>query len=221
MVLLAEGRRVNLSCSSVPSFVVSITAATQVYPDDHLFKNWTSFLGSCSDRAVQRTARAVQSWRLPYSQTDGRVCRFPTHSCIWGSIGKFGIVINTFYLKQAHLTELSEEQAKYMGLSKTGKLKKTSPGSCWPLSYLQALSNQTTIATSEDMVVVAWCSSNGKTAFALYSIQWKCEHRSSVIPCQQRWIFWEFSTYVWLVMISMWKAGVRKGQTRQSSANTF
>jgi len=30
MVLLAEGRRVNLSCSSVPSFVVSITAATQV-----------------------------------------------------------------------------------------------------------------------------------------------------------------------------------------------
>ena len=30
MVLLAEGRRVNLSCSSFPSFVVSITAATQV-----------------------------------------------------------------------------------------------------------------------------------------------------------------------------------------------
>jgi len=29
MVLLAEGRRVNLSCSSVPSFVVSITTATQ------------------------------------------------------------------------------------------------------------------------------------------------------------------------------------------------
>ena len=33
MVLLAEGRRVNLSCSSVPSFVVSITAATQVTLD--------------------------------------------------------------------------------------------------------------------------------------------------------------------------------------------
>ena len=29
MVLLAEGRRVNLSCSSVPSFVVSITTCTQ------------------------------------------------------------------------------------------------------------------------------------------------------------------------------------------------
>jgi len=30
VVLLAEGRLVNLSCSSLPSFVVSITAATQV-----------------------------------------------------------------------------------------------------------------------------------------------------------------------------------------------
>ena len=30
MVLLAEGRRVNFSCSSVPSSVLSITAATQV-----------------------------------------------------------------------------------------------------------------------------------------------------------------------------------------------
>jgi hypothetical protein len=29
MVLLAEGRRVNLSCSSVPSFVVSINTTTQ------------------------------------------------------------------------------------------------------------------------------------------------------------------------------------------------
>ena len=29
LVLLAEGRRVNLSCSSVPSFVVSITTCTQ------------------------------------------------------------------------------------------------------------------------------------------------------------------------------------------------
>lgn len=30
IILLAEGRLVNLSCSSLPSFVVSITAATQV-----------------------------------------------------------------------------------------------------------------------------------------------------------------------------------------------
>ena len=30
MILLAEGRLLNLSCSSIPSFVVSITSATQV-----------------------------------------------------------------------------------------------------------------------------------------------------------------------------------------------
>ncbi len=30
IILLAEGRLLNLSCSSIPSFVVSITAATQV-----------------------------------------------------------------------------------------------------------------------------------------------------------------------------------------------
>ena len=87
------------------------------------------------------------------------------------------------YLSQAHLTELSEEQAKYMGLSKTGKLERQFfPGICKPLSYLQAPSNQTTIATSEEMVVLARCSPNGRTAnlghlaFALYSVQWKSEH---------------------------------------------
>merc|ERR1712226_458567 len=37
LVLLAEGRRVNLSCSSVPSFVVSITASTQALALIELF----------------------------------------------------------------------------------------------------------------------------------------------------------------------------------------
>ncbi len=37
MVLLAEGRRVNLSCSSVPSFVVSITTCTQALALIELF----------------------------------------------------------------------------------------------------------------------------------------------------------------------------------------
>ena len=50
MVLLAEGRRVNLSCSSVPSFVVSITAATQVHPakktQTYIPKNPTLFVVS-------------------------------------------------------------------------------------------------------------------------------------------------------------------------------
>lgn len=37
IVLLAEGRLVNLSCSSIPSFVVSITAATQALALIELF----------------------------------------------------------------------------------------------------------------------------------------------------------------------------------------
>lgn len=37
LILLAEGRLVNLSCSSVPSFVVSITSATQALALIELF----------------------------------------------------------------------------------------------------------------------------------------------------------------------------------------
>lgn len=37
IILLAEGRLVNLSCSSIPSFVVSITAATQALALIELF----------------------------------------------------------------------------------------------------------------------------------------------------------------------------------------
>ena len=77
MVLLAEGRRVNLSCSSVPSFVVSITSATQVTWST--CSNWIittkgsslSFAGSGLDRTFQRSDRSLQGGRLPYAQTDG------------------------------------------------------------------------------------------------------------------------------------------------------
>lgn len=33
IILIAEGRLINLTCSSIPSFVVSVTAATQVWRD--------------------------------------------------------------------------------------------------------------------------------------------------------------------------------------------
>uniref|UniRef100_A0A1B0CWI5 S-adenosyl-L-homocysteine hydrolase NAD binding domain-containing protein n=1 Tax=Lutzomyia longipalpis TaxID=7200 RepID=A0A1B0CWI5_LUTLO len=74
IILLAEGRLVNLSCSSVPSFVVSITSATQALALIELFN-----------------APAGPSLHLP-----------------------------TF---DAHLTELTDEQAKYMGLNKAGPFK--------------------------------------------------------------------------------------------------
>ena len=42
LVLLAEGRRVNLSCSSVPSFVVSITTCTQALALIGMYSNLTT-----------------------------------------------------------------------------------------------------------------------------------------------------------------------------------
>jgi len=37
IILIAEGRLVNLTCSSIPSFVVSVTAATQALALIELF----------------------------------------------------------------------------------------------------------------------------------------------------------------------------------------
>merc|ERR1712113_993951 len=87
MVLLAEGRRVNLSCSSVPSFVVSITAATQALA-------------------------LIELYNAPPGRYKADVYLMPK------LMDEFvaSLHIPAF---EAHLTELSEEQAKYMGLSKT------------------------------------------------------------------------------------------------------
>ncbi|OAD52015.1 Putative adenosylhomocysteinase 3 [Eufriesea mexicana] len=81
IVLLAEGRLVNLSCSSIPSFVVSITAATQALALIELF----------NAPPGRYKNEYVASLHLP-----------------------------TF---DAHLTELTDEQAKYMGLNKAGPFK--------------------------------------------------------------------------------------------------
>jgi len=91
MVLLAEGRRVNLSCSSVPSFVVSITAATQALA-------------------------LIELFNAPQGRYKADVYLMPK------LMDEFvaSLHIPAF---EAHLTELSEEQAKYMGLSKTGPFK--------------------------------------------------------------------------------------------------
>jgi adenosylhomocysteinase len=91
MVLLAEGRRVNLSCSSVPSFVVSITAATQALA-------------------------LIELFNAPQGRYKADVYLMPK------LMDEFvaSLHIPAF---EAHLTELSEEQAKYMGLSKTGPYK--------------------------------------------------------------------------------------------------
>ncbi|XP_038217741.1 adenosylhomocysteinase-like 1 isoform X2 [Zerene cesonia] len=91
IVLLAEGRLANLCCSSLPSFVVSVTAATQALALIELYN------------APQHRYKA-DVYLLP-KKMDEYVA---------------SLHLPTF---DAHLTELTDEQAKYLGLNKVGPFK--------------------------------------------------------------------------------------------------
>ncbi|KAK3608138.1 hypothetical protein CHS0354_004794 [Potamilus streckersoni] len=91
IVLLAEGRLVNLSCSTVPSLVVSITAGTQALALIELYN--------------APSGRYKQDVYLLPKKMDEYVAM---------------LHLSTF---DAHLTELSDDQAKYLGLSKAGPFK--------------------------------------------------------------------------------------------------
>ncbi|XP_034664816.1 adenosylhomocysteinase-like 2 isoform X2 [Drosophila subobscura] len=90
IILLAEGRLVNLSCSTISSFVVSVASSTQalalieLYSSPGRYKSDVYLLPKKMDEYVA-------SLHLP-----------------------------TF---EAHLTELTDEQAKFMGLNKAGPFK--------------------------------------------------------------------------------------------------
>jgi adenosylhomocysteinase len=91
VVLVAEGRLVNLSCSRIPSFVVSITATTQALALMELFN-------------------------APLGRYKSDVYLLPK---------KLDEYVASLHLKtlDAHLTELTDEQAQYMGLNKAGPFK--------------------------------------------------------------------------------------------------
>ncbi|XP_063953567.1 putative adenosylhomocysteinase 3 [Lytechinus pictus] len=91
ILLLAEGRLVNLSCSTVPSFVVSITACTQALA-------------------------LIELFNAPQGRYKQDVYLLPK---------KLDEYVATLHLPSfdAHLTELSDEQAAYLGLNKTGPFK--------------------------------------------------------------------------------------------------
>ncbi|XP_057297088.1 S-adenosylhomocysteine hydrolase-like protein 1 isoform X2 [Hydractinia symbiolongicarpus] len=91
VTLLAEGRLVNLSCSSVPSFVLSITATTQA-------------------------VALIELFRAPVGRYQNDVYLLPK---------KMDEYVAALHLPSfdAHLTELSDEQVKYSGVSKTGPFK--------------------------------------------------------------------------------------------------
>lgn len=91
IVLLAEGRLVNMSCSSLPSFVVSITAATEA-------------------------VALIEMYNAPVGRYKADVYLLPK---------KLDEYVASLHLPtfDAHLTELTDDQAKYLGLSKNGPFK--------------------------------------------------------------------------------------------------
>jgi adenosylhomocysteinase len=91
IILIAEGRLVNLSCSSVPSFVVSVTAATQALALIELYNAPAGRYKQDVYLLPKKMDEYVASLHLP-----------------------------TF---DAHLTELTDDQAKYLGLTKAGPFK--------------------------------------------------------------------------------------------------
>ncbi|XP_044048869.1 S-adenosylhomocysteine hydrolase-like protein 1 isoform X4 [Siniperca chuatsi] len=91
IVLLAEGRLLNLSCSTVPSFVLSITATTQALALIELYSAPEGRYKHDVYLLPKKMDEFVASLHLP-----------------------------TF---DAHLTELTDEQAKYLGISKHGPFK--------------------------------------------------------------------------------------------------
>uniref|UniRef100_A0A3P9A386 S-adenosyl-L-homocysteine hydrolase NAD binding domain-containing protein n=1 Tax=Esox lucius TaxID=8010 RepID=A0A3P9A386_ESOLU len=91
VILLAEGRLLNLSCSTVPTFVLSITATTQALALIELYNAPEGRYKQDVYLLPKKMDEYVASLHLP-----------------------------TF---DAHLTELSEEQAKYLGLNKNGPFK--------------------------------------------------------------------------------------------------
>ncbi|KRK03469.1 adenosylhomocysteinase-like 2 isoform X1 [Drosophila yakuba] len=90
IILLAEGRLVNLSCSTISSFVVSVASSTQALALIELFS------------APGRYKSDV--YLLP-KKMDEYVA---------------SLHLATF---DAHLTELTDEQSKFMGLNKAGPFK--------------------------------------------------------------------------------------------------
>ncbi|XP_047550537.1 adenosylhomocysteinase 3 isoform X2 [Lutra lutra] len=91
IVLLAEGRLLNLSCSTVPTFVLSITATTQALALIELYNAPEGRYKQDVYLLPKKMDEYVASLHLP-----------------------------TF---DAHLTELTDEQAKYLGLNKNGPFK--------------------------------------------------------------------------------------------------
>ncbi|XP_026802267.3 adenosylhomocysteinase like 2a isoform X1 [Pangasianodon hypophthalmus] len=91
IVLLAEGRLVNLSCSAVPVFVLSVTETTQVLA-------------------------LIELFNAPEGHYKQDIYSFPKKMDEYAAL----LHLQNF---DTHLTELTDEQAKYIGVNKNGPFK--------------------------------------------------------------------------------------------------
>nr|CAH8847884.1 unnamed protein product [Trichobilharzia regenti] len=91
IILIAEGRLANLSCSTVPSIVVSVSASTQVLA-------------------------LIELYNAPAGRYKSDVYLLPK---------KMDEYVATLHLPlfNARITELTDEQARYLGVNKTGPFK--------------------------------------------------------------------------------------------------
>ncbi|XP_017278538.1 S-adenosylhomocysteine hydrolase-like protein 1 isoform X2 [Kryptolebias marmoratus] len=91
VVLLAEGRLLNLSCSTVPSFVLSVTATTQALA-------------------------LIELYNAPQGRYKQDIYLLPK---------KMDEYVASLHLPMfdAHLTELTDEQAVYLGINRHGPFK--------------------------------------------------------------------------------------------------
>lgn len=101
---------VNLSCSSLPSFVVSITSATQALALIELFNAPPGRYKS--DVYLLPKKMGNLHYGLPVFTTGFKRKILDEYVA--------SLHLPTF---DAHLTELTDEQAKYMGLNKAGPFK--------------------------------------------------------------------------------------------------
>lgn len=136
IILIAEGRLVNLTCSSIPSFVVSVTAATQVRLTFYRKRiHILTFYGN-----TVKALALIELFNAPQGRYKSDVyllpkkmgrysIRFLASFCTDLSSSKLIFFADEYVASlhlptfDAHLTELSEEQAKYLGLSKAGPFK--------------------------------------------------------------------------------------------------
>ncbi|KER24147.1 hypothetical protein T265_14483 [Opisthorchis viverrini] len=99
IVLIAEGRLANLSCSTVPSIVISVSASTQIF---HVF--------------LFQALALIELYNAPPGRYKNDVYLLPK---------KMDEYVATLHLSlfNARLTELTDDQAKYLGVNKTGPFK--------------------------------------------------------------------------------------------------